>query len=247
MTTASVTATPAHGLLDQLSSLLRAGSTEGLTPSPFEVLLAIAMSFGLCCLIAATYRRTCRPVFYSQDYVHTLIILGTVVTLVIMVVQGNAATAFGMFAAFSIIRFRRAVSQSRDIGFIFLAMASGLAVGAREYALAAITVPLICAITGVLAGRNLFAARADWLRLRVRVGADVDHETALREAFSRHLERYELRSVETIQAGLQQEAVYDICLRDQGGQQAFIGAVQAATGNNRVMLQRADLVADSDD
>jgi hypothetical protein len=61
------------------------------------------------------------------------------------------------------------------------------------------------------------------------------------------LERYELRSVETIQAGLQQEAVYDICLRDQGGQQAFIGAVQGATGNNRVMLQRADLVADSDD
>lgn len=237
----------APGLIDRIQSLLTPSTIGAPSPGAAEVLLAVAMSFGLCCLIAETYRRTCRPVFYSQDYVHTLIILGTVVTLVIMVVQGNAATAFGMFAAFSIIRFRRSVNQSRDIGFIFLAMASGLAVGAREYALAAVTVPIVCAIIATLAGLELFGARAEWLRLRVRVGTDVDHEAALREAFARHLERHELRSVETIQAGLQQEAVYDVCLRDPAGQQAFVGAVQAATGNNRVMIQRADVAADSDD
>ena len=44
-----------------------------------------------------------------------------------MLFRSDSATAFGMFAAFSIIRFRRSVSQSRDIGFIFLAMAAGLA------------------------------------------------------------------------------------------------------------------------
>lgn len=235
------------GLLDRLRDLLIPATVGAPAPGAAEVLVAIAMSFALCCLIAATYRRTCRPVLYSQDYVHTLIILGTVVTLVIMVVQGNAATAFGMFAAFSIIRFRRAVNQSRDIGFIFLAMASGLAVGAREYALAAVTVPIVCGITGLLAGLDLFGARAEWVRLRVRVGADVDHAAALREAFARHLERHELRSVETIQAGLQQEAVYDVCLRDPAGQAAFLSAVQAATGNNRVVIQRADVAAESDD
>ena len=235
------------GLLERLQSLVIPATVGTPSPGAAEVLLAIAMSFALCCLIAATYRRTCRPALYSQDYVHTLIILGTVVTLVIMVVQGNAATAFGMFAAFSIIRFRRAVNQSRDIGFIFLAMASGLAVGAREYALAAVTVPIVCGITGLLAGLDLFGARSEWVRLRVRVGTDVDHEVALREAFARHLERHELRSVETIQAGLQQEAVYDVCLRDPAGQAALLAAVQAATGNNRVVIQRADVAADSDD
>lgn len=235
------------GLLERLQSLVASGAPAGETPGPAEVLLAIAMSFALCCLIAATYRRTCRPALYSQDYVHTLIILGTVVTLVIMVVQGNAATAFGMFAAFSIIRFRRAVNQSRDIGFIFLAMASGLAVGARQYALAALTVPIVCAITGLLAGLGLFGARAEWVRLRVRVGADVDHEAALRAAFAAHLSHHELRSIETVQAGLQQEAVYDVCLRDPAGQQALIAAVQAATGNNRVVLMRADVASDCDD
>jgi len=247
MITAQATAPDAPGLLQRLEGLILPGTLGAPSPGAAEILMAVGMSFALCCLIASTYRRTCRPVFYSQDYVHTLIILGTVVTLVIMVVQGNAATAFGMFAAFSIIRFRRSVNQSRDIGFIFLAMASGLAVGARQYALAAMTVPIVCAITGLLAGLDLFGARAEWLRLRVRVGTDVDHEAALGEAFARHLERHELRSVETIQAGLQQEAVYDICLRDPEGQAAFLSAVQAATGNNRVVIQRAGVAADSDD
>jgi hypothetical protein len=247
MTQAQVPPPAEPGLLDRIQSLVAPETLGTSSPGAAEVLLAVAMSFALCCLIAATYRRTCRPALYSQDYVHTLILLGTVVTLVIMVVQGNAATAFGMFAAFSIIRFRRAVNQSRDIGFIFLAMASGLAVGAREYALAALTVPIVCGVAGLLAGLDLFGARGDWMRLRVRVGADVDHEGALRAAFAAHLERHELRSVETIQAGLQQEAVYDVCLRDAGAQAAFLGAVQAATGNNRVVLQRADVAADSDD
>lgn len=247
MTLAQTPAPAAAGLLDRIQDLILPATVGAPAPGASEVLMAIAMSFALCCLIAATYRRTCRPVLYSQDYVHTLIILGTVVTLVIMVVQGNAATAFGMFAAFSIIRFRRAVNQSRDIGFIFLAMASGLAVGAREYVLAAVTVPIVCGITGLLAGLNLFGARAEWVRLRVRMGTDVDHASALREAFARHLDRHELRSVETIQAGLQQEAVYDVCLRDPSGQAAFLSAVQAATGNNRVVIQRADVAAESDD
>ena len=46
----------------------------------------------------------------SQDYVHTLMILGIVVSVIVMVIRGGdgnkaMATGFGMFAAFSMIRF----------------------------------------------------------------------------------------------------------------------------------------------
>ncbi len=106
-----------------------------------EVLGALGLSFVLNCLIAWVYKRTYRGTKYSQDYVHTLVLLGTVVTLVILVVKGSQSTAFGMFAAFSIIRFRSAVGQARDIGFIFLAMANGLAVGANAYGTAVLATP----------------------------------------------------------------------------------------------------------
>ena len=133
-------------------------------PHLLEIILALTLSFALMCLISAVYKKTYRGSDYSQDYVHTLIILGTVVCVVIMVVRGDAATAFGMFAAFSIIRFRRSVRQSRDIGFIFLAMAAGLGVGARQYGLATMTTVIAQIIATSVLRRLLRMALIELLR-----------------------------------------------------------------------------------
>jgi len=211
-----------------------------------EILFAILFSFALNSLIAAVYKRTYRGARYSQDYVHTLLILGTVVTMVIMVVHGNSATAFGMFAAFSIIRFRRSVSQSRDIGFIFLAMATGLAVGAQQYLLALITVPLVCAIIWAISARDLFVAQRSSHLLRIRVGNDCDYDVAFAEVFGRYLSDHELTSVETIQAGMMTEVAYEITLRDVRQLNGFVTALQMVNGNNRVIVTRAAEQAESD-
>ena len=205
-------------------------------PGVKEILFAILFSFALNLLVAWTYKQTYRGTRYSQDYVHTLLILGTVVTLVILVVVGNLAAAFGMFAAFSIIRFRRNVGQSRDIGFIFLAMGTGLAVGARQYELAAVTVPLVCAIIFALSRANLFSSFKGSHLLRIRVGTDIDYDQAFAGPFAQHLAQQSLKSVETVQAGLMTELRYEVTLKDGAGVGEFMRALQAANGNNRVLL-----------
>jgi len=205
----AATTAPEPDLFTQLLS-----APPATPPAATEILFAIVLSFNA--LVAWTYKRTYRGTRYSQDYVHTLLILGTVVTLVILVVMGNLATAFGMFAAFSIIRFRRNVGQSRDIGFIFLAMATGLAVGARQYLLAGVTVPLVCAFVFLLARANLFSSFKGSHLLRVRVGTDVDADQAFAAVFTRHLAHHVLKSVETVQAGLMTELTYEVTLKDGG-------------------------------
>jgi hypothetical protein len=217
-------------------------------PGVKEIIFAIFFSFLLNSLIALLYKITYRGTKYSQDYVNTLIILGTVVTMVIMVVHGNKETAFGMFAAFSIIRFRRSVSQARDIGFIFLAMATGLAVGARAYELALITVPLVCAIIYILGSITLFGNKRGSHVLRIRVGNDLNYDQAFAEPFKRFLLSHELVSAETIQAGMMTELVYDITLNDVAELNTFTNALQMANGNNRVLITKAnDLVAQDSD
>jgi len=218
---------------DPFSRLL---ADHGDKPAVKEILFAILFSFALNALVAWTYKRTYRGTRYSQDYVHTLLILGTVVTLVILVVMGNLATAFGMFAAFSIIRFRRNVGQSRDIGFIFLAMGTGLAVGARQYHLAAITVPLVCAIIFLLSRANLFSSFKGSHLLRIRVGTDIEYDQAFAGPFAQHLAQQSLKSVETVQAGLMTELRYEVTLKDSASVAEFVRALQAANGNNRVLL-----------
>ena len=201
-----------------------------------EVLMAILLSFGLQCLIAFVYRRTYRGSDYSQDYVHTLIILGTVVTVVIQAVHGDGPTAFGMFAAFSIIRFRHSVRQSRDIGFIFLAMAAGLGVGARHYAMASVTTLALCVVIYLFSKADLFAPHRLSHYLRIRVTNDLDYDLAFQECFARYLTRWELISVESIQAGMMTELRLNISLKDESKPGEFVAHVQQVNGNNRVLL-----------
>jgi hypothetical protein len=223
-----------------LNWLREAGSADGaISPPWFEIIGAVIQSFVLALIIGATYRRTYRGQSFSQDYIHTLIILSMGVTIVMMVVQGNPATAFGMFAAFSIIRFRRTVSQARDIAFVFLAMASGMAIGARHYTIGWATVILICAIIYVFSKADLFAPSRVSHLLRLRVNNDINYDTAFESCFQQHLLRRELQSVESVQAGLMTELRYNVTLKDSSKPSAFVSELQLLNGNNRILLTSA--------
>src|ERR1700733_10952726 len=91
------------------------------SPALAEIVFATVLSFVLSLLVATVYQRTYKGGEFSQDYVHTLLILGMCIAVVIMVVRIDKdhrnATAFGIFAAFSVIRFRTLLQTPRDIGF----------------------------------------------------------------------------------------------------------------------------------
>jgi hypothetical protein len=205
-----------------------------------EIFFAGLLSFALMALIAALYKATFRGPNLSQDYVHTLMILGIVVSVIVMVIRGGdgnkaMATGFGIFAAFSMIRFRTSLSEARDVAFIFFAMTAGLAVGARQYGLAASATVFICAIIYWFSRRNWFAPTRASHYLRIRVTNDINYDEAFEEAFGKFLERHDLISVESIQAGMT-ELRYNICLRAGHRPGELVSAIQQINGNNRVLL-----------
>jgi hypothetical protein len=109
-------------------------------------------------------------------------------------------------------------------------------VGARQYLLAGVTVPLVCAFVFLLSRANLFSSFKGSHLLRVRVGTDVDADKAFAAVFTRHLAHHALKSVETVQAGLMTELTYEVTLKDAGAVGEFVRSIQAANGNNRVVL-----------
>jgi hypothetical protein len=87
----------------------------------FMSLLAMAVATILSIIITKVYQLTFTGERYSQNFVHTIIIIMSVVVSVVMnVVSGNAGVAFGLFAVFSLIRFRSAMTDAKDISYIFL-------------------------------------------------------------------------------------------------------------------------------
>src|SRR5690606_18277070 len=111
-----------------------------------DVAIALGLSFVLCLVIAWVYRYTHKGVSYSQQYVHTLVLMGTIVSLIMLIIGSNVARAFALVGALSIIRFRNAMKETRDVGFIFMAMAIGMAIGTRFFLLGTFATFVLSAI-----------------------------------------------------------------------------------------------------
>ena len=221
--------------LDQLFT------SEANSPSVVNILIAVTVSLILNLALAALYQNTYRGKKYSQDFVHTLVIIGTVVTVIILIVRGEGGgqIAFGMFAAFSIIRFRRNLAQARDLGFVFMSMATGLSVGAlplEKLWLVAAVMGVVGAAVYVMAKGDLFAPRRISHSLRVRVTNDIHYDHAFAPIFEQYVEDLELRSVESAQAGMMTELLYGVTLKDSTSLADFMEQMQVASGNNRVLL-----------
>jgi len=98
-----------------------------------DVLLAMTISMLLAYVLVVVYRSTHRGTSYSQTYIHTLFIMAIATSIVMMIIGSNIARAFSLVGALSIIRFRTAVKDARDTGFLFAAMVAGMGCGTQFY------------------------------------------------------------------------------------------------------------------
>jgi uncharacterized membrane protein YhiD involved in acid resistance len=218
-----------------LKDLERTGNLTS-TLTFFDVAVALSLSFVLSLVVGWVYRATHKGISYSQQYVHTLVMMGTVVSLIMLIIGSNVARAFALVGALSIIRFRNAVKETRDVGFIFLAMAIGMAVGTRFYLLAIFSTAVLSAFVIVLGRFNLFAKEVTERILRVRFPIDRDYEEAFEEPFRNHLEEHRIISVETVRAGVLQEVVLSVVLKAGSTPTALLEALRKCNDNNKVTL-----------
>lgn len=205
-------------------------------PQPLEVLGAMLLSFALNLFIAQLYRSTYKGTRYSQDFVQTLIMIGTITTILIMVVSGNSGIAFGMFAAFSMIRFRRNLGQARDLGFVFYAMATGMVVGARLYDMALIVTLLVGALLYFISRSDAFSPKKASHLLTLRMTSDMSFEERLTPLWGEFADQAELLSVRSAQAGMMTELRYGLQLKSGVKVSELMERLQIACGNNRVVL-----------
>lgn len=203
-------------------------------------LLDVAAVFGLSLLLSLVvgwvYRATHRGVSYSQSYVHTLVIFGVVVAFIMLIIGSNIARAFTLVGALSIIRFRHAVKEPRDIGFVFMIMAVGMACGTRFYMLAVFATVALSAAVLLMHKLSLFEKVIRERLLMVRLPSDADYEEVFAEVFRKHLEEFNLISIETLSEAELQEAIYSVVLRTNVIPNEFLEAVRKVNGGNKVSL-----------
>lgn len=222
-------------LQDLARALLLSGEqTDTIAAS--DVFIVLMLSFALSLIVAWVYRYTHRGVSYSQSFAQTLVIMGTVVALIMLIIGSNIARAFALVGALSIIRFRNPVKESRDVAFIFLAMAIGMACGTRLYMLAIYSTAALSAFVIILAKGGLFAKENREVMLRIQFPVGADTAKLLAPIWERYADDVALVAVETVKAEEIQEFVFTIELKRKADPQALLQEVRGVNDRNRATL-----------
>jgi uncharacterized membrane protein YhiD involved in acid resistance len=211
----------------------------------WDVALALILSFILALIIGKVYKETHKGVSYSQSYVHTLVIMAVVVSLIMLIIGSNIARAFSLVGALSIIRFRNAVKETRDVGFVFLAMAIGMACGTRFYMMAVFATFVISGFILIMYKMNLFAKDIRERILMIQVPEDFPYDSAFDTIFKKYFADVGMISMESIVKGELIELIFSVTMKSRFNPQNFLKEMRKINDNHKVTLiegqQQVDL------
>ena len=219
-----------------LNEILRDTSAVAGTFTVWDVLLSLFLSSALSLALVWTYKQTHRGLSYSTAFVHTIVIMAVTIAVIMLIIGSNLARAFALVGALSIIRFRTAVKDPRDVAFIFTGMAIGMACGVRLPGMAIIFTLFICPLIYFLHRFDIGSKTTSEVLLKIHVPENLDPDKALEPVFYQYLLDQSLVSLESIQGGTLIELVYTVHFKPSAEQRAFLDAVRAINGNNRVTL-----------
>lgn len=185
------------------------------TFTTFDVVASLALSLVLSVIIGWVYRYTHKNVSYSQSYVQTLV-------LVCMVV--------------SVIRFRNAIKETRDVGFVFLVMAIGMTTGTRFYTLAIAATVAICLVLVIMNKFNMFKLDVKRQVVKVQVPPEPEYTARVEDTLIEYCSEFELVSTESVRAGALMELYYTAQLKKNKKSSDLIAALTAVNTGQRVTV-----------
>ena len=211
------------------SEIFKSSFLENMTSvSMVDMVIAMALAFGLGLFIFMVYKKTYSGVMYSSGFGGTLVALTMITSMTILAVTSNVVLSLGMVGALSIVRFRTAIKEPMDIAFLFWAIAAGIVLAAGMIPLAVFGSVAI----GVV--MLLFVNRKAVHNPYIAVISCVDHDAEKRAAefLAGKVEKAVIKS-KTAQAG-NIELNYEIRLK--GDDTDFITALSEMDGVNSAVL-----------
>ena len=187
-----------------------------------QIVLNIVLTFALAFVIALVYKKTHRGLSYSQSFVFTLVLMSIIVSVVMMVIGNSLARAFGLLGAFSIIRFRTAVKDTKDTGYIFFALAIGMAVGTNNYAIAITSTVLVLVIIWILNKINFGSMRKHEYLLSFLIVHDERSNDSFEDIFRKYLKNSMLLNINSKRDGGASEMTYNVSFSEEGKSDEFV-------------------------
>jgi len=123
-----------------------------------KLILSLALAALLGLILGEAYVRFGHSLSNRRAFARNFLMLTVTTTLIISIVRSSLALSLGLVGALSIVRFRAAIKEPEELAFLFLAISTGLGLGAGQ---PIITVTALVVILGLVAIRSQINQRPD--------------------------------------------------------------------------------------
>ena len=206
---------------------------NAMTLSAFLMCIFAALVLGVLTALVFSFRNK-----HSGSLILALAVLPPIVTLVIMMVNGNIGAGLAVAGTFSLVRFRSAPGTAREICGLFMSTAIGITCGMGYIGIAAVFF-LVMAVFLVLLSLFRFGETAASSRqLKITIPENLDYDGLFDDIFEKYTSRHELVRVKTTNMGTLYELTYTINLKTPEVSKQFIDDIRCRNGNLNMICGR---------
>ncbi len=221
-------------MINEIFNNVLTNSTSDISPQ--LALLTIVLAAVLGGIIAVTYKFTQNDDTYQSGFAVTLLMLPVILSVIIIFIGSNIARAFSLAGTLSIIRFRSAPGDPKDIGFIFFAISAGLACGVGLYAYGFLFVMLLCLAILIIEKTKVFEKKYVHKQLRITVPEDLNTDDAFEDIIEKYTVKHSLTKVKTTDLGSLFELCYEIYTDRNINRIEFLNELRTRNGNLTVAI-----------
>lgn len=215
------------------NSLLNNSSTQ-ITIQEILLLIFVSLFLGFIIALVHKYRNS-----YSKNFLFTIALLPTLVSSVIMVVNGNLGAGITVAGAFSLVRFRSAPGNAREITTIFFAMAVGLALGMGYIVYAGVFTLIVSIVMIVYTTYKFGDALENVRQIRITVPEYTNYMKEFDEVMNEFAHYYRLDRIKTTNLGSLFEVSFTVHEKNPYREKEFLDALRLINGNLPIIVQPA--------
>lgn len=185
---------------------------------------------------------------FSKNMIFTLIVLPCIVQSLIVVINGNLGTSVAVLGTFSLVRFRSAQGNAKDITFVFLAMTVGICTGVGAWPFALMIVSVLSAVAMIMKFIPLGEKSKEYTRyLKVSVPDDVSFKEEFKEIFEKYTTKCETVKIKTSQLGSVYTIEYNIVMKEKDLEKELIDELRIKNSNLPIVCNSMEVSGENNE
>ncbi|MGB4092856.1 MAG: DUF4956 domain-containing protein [Ruminococcus flavefaciens] len=220
---------------NDVDSVINSSSTVLPDLKAGEFLFCLISAVVLGTLISLIYIITHRKEGYSQSYVMSMVMLPTIVTLILLLVNTQIG-AISLAGTLALVRFRSVAGDPKDISYIFFAMAMGVACGMGFIGFAIVFFIILGAVLFVMSEVDFGGCKKRHMTLKIAIPENLDYQGVFEPVLNRYTTFHKLRRVKTTNFGTLFELIYSVDVLENIDQKKFVDELRALNGNMTINL-----------